>query len=209
MKIQTIETTKLHENPWNPNRLEGAKLDALRKMISEKGFVQPLVVRPHPDRDGEFEILDGAHRFRVMKELGKQEIECVVVSDEGKDAVLRTLAMNRLRGSEDPLALARTIADAAFKDKELCAYLAFEENEIAVMQELLSPPPEPDLTPEEIFSLLDFFLTVNEADYVKGILAQASKQELNGSDNIARAITKQRKNALALLAIIRRYEAGL
>jgi hypothetical protein len=77
------------------------------------------------------------------------------------------------------------------------------------MQELLSPPPEPDLMPEEIFVLLDFFFTADEANYVKGILAKASKSELEDSDNAAQTFTKQRKNALALLAIIRRYEAGL
>jgi len=209
MKIRKIAISKLRENPWNPNRMDESRLSALRRVIAEKGFVQPLLVRPHPEKKGGYEILDGAHRFRVLRELGRKEAECVVVNDADGDAVLRTLAMNRLRGCEDPDSLASAVAGAALADEVLAKYLAFDEGEIAAMREMLSPPPELNLEPEEEYVLLDFYLTAGEADYVKGVLGRAigNDGERESGAKAGSAIPRARRDAIALMTVMREYES--
>lgn len=49
----------------------------LRDAIAEHGQASPILVRPHPERDGRFMIVYGHRRVRVARELGR-EVRAVV-----------------------------------------------------------------------------------------------------------------------------------
>ncbi len=68
LKIQTVEVGKLHPNPWNPNRQDARTFEAERESIRNYGFIDPVTVREHPTINGEFEIIDGEHRWRAATE---------------------------------------------------------------------------------------------------------------------------------------------
>jgi hypothetical protein len=70
LKTVEVGVEQLVEAGWNPNRLSAKLLVKLRRSISEFGVVQNLVVRPHPDGSGRFEVLSGNQRLRVYRELG-------------------------------------------------------------------------------------------------------------------------------------------
>jgi len=56
---------------WDPERVA-----ELVKSISENGLKQPLQV--YPAGNGTYEIDDGNHRLKALKQLGWKEIPCMV-----------------------------------------------------------------------------------------------------------------------------------
>lgn len=101
-KIRRIRLEKLMPHPDNPNRMSRANFAKLVRNIKRTGQYEPLVVRPHPNLTGFFQIINGQHRCRALKALGHERVDAVVwsASDEDTDILLTTL--NRL-GSRDIL----------------------------------------------------------------------------------------------------------
>lgn len=56
--------------PRNPNRMQPHKYAALKEFIRKHGFAQDIVVRKHPTADGKWEIVDGHHRVKAVREIG-------------------------------------------------------------------------------------------------------------------------------------------
>ena len=123
-----IPTDDIDPDPANPNTVSGKLMDALRADIVERGFVQPVLVRPYK---GRYRIIDGEHRWRVLKEAGAETVPCVVDDAGEDDARLRLLTMNRLRGEFAPVKLAKVLAKLAeqMDEQELADRLGMEEEE--------------------------------------------------------------------------------
>jgi ParB/RepB/Spo0J family partition protein len=98
--IQQITLDKLLLHPANPNRMSRANFARLVRNIERTGCYEPLVVRPHPDRAGYFQIINGQHRHDALKKLGYETADAVVwnVDDEQTAVLLTTL--NRLGGRD-------------------------------------------------------------------------------------------------------------
>lgn len=127
VEVVDLDIDLIEPDPVNPNELDPATREALRREISDNGFVQPVVVRPHQNR---WLIVDGQHRWEVLKELGHKTVPCVV-DDAGEDeARMRLLTLNRLRGTFDIAKLSGVLA-------ELAAEMSEEE-----LRERLAIPPE-------------------------------------------------------------------
>ena len=43
------------------------EIDSLAKSIKERGILQPILVRPNPDNDNEYEIIAGERRWRAAQ----------------------------------------------------------------------------------------------------------------------------------------------
>lgn len=72
-----LRLDQLTENPRNPRRhFDPQKLAELAESISEKGIIEPLVVRPSGG-DG-FELVAGARRYRAAQQAGLETVPCVV-----------------------------------------------------------------------------------------------------------------------------------
>jgi len=99
-KITRIPLDKLVPNVDNPNWMSRASLAKLTRHIERTGYYEPLVVRPHPDKAGYFQIINGYHRFEALKELDHETADVVVwrVNDEQTAILLATL--NRLGGRD-------------------------------------------------------------------------------------------------------------
>ena len=74
-RIQDIPRAKIHESKTNPRRLfDEAKLADLAENIRQHGVLQPILVRPLPDREpGTSELVAGGRRLRASK-LAKREV---------------------------------------------------------------------------------------------------------------------------------------
>lgn len=99
-KIRHIPLDKLIPHPENPNRMGRANFGKLMRHIKQTEYYEPLVVRPHPERRGCFQIINGHHRCEALRKLGHTTAQAVVwnVSDEQTDILLATL--NRLGGRD-------------------------------------------------------------------------------------------------------------
>ena len=106
MEVTNIKIDLIAPNDWNPNIIQEDILAKLRAEIRQKGLTQPITVRSSGNG---YEIVDGEHRWRVCKDLGWQEIPCIVQDYSDTEAKIKTLQLNYLRGSAIPIKLASLI----------------------------------------------------------------------------------------------------
>lgn len=138
-----LKLDDLIPNTWNPNVLQGVIFEKLETNIIETlketgGSLPPIVVRPHPDQDGKYEIIDGFHRYKVYKKLGKDEIDSFVVDADDKFARLLTGNLNYLRGEKNPeryTALLVQLMDEGMSSTELASLVPEDETDV---QDLVS-----------------------------------------------------------------------
>jgi ParB family transcriptional regulator, chromosome partitioning protein len=70
-----ISIDRLEPNPNQP-RIEIGDLSELIASISEKGVLEPLLVRPS-EVGGRFMIISGERRYRAAREAGLRELPCI------------------------------------------------------------------------------------------------------------------------------------
>lgn len=132
--LRDLPLELLEPNPWNPNRMGGANLARLRRELA-RGFLCPILVRPLA---GRYQIVDGEHRFRLARELGRKSMPCVIATLSESEARIKTLQMNGLRGENDPTLLGRLLLDlrAAHDPDRLAALLPWDAAEIESLTRL-------------------------------------------------------------------------
>ena len=109
MEITLIKTESIVPNDYNPNVVVEDNMAKLRVEIARKGLPEPIIVRSRGD--GGYTIVDGEHRWRICRELGWQEIPCIVQDYDDKEAKIKTVQLNYLRGQAVPVLLASLIHD--------------------------------------------------------------------------------------------------
>ena len=168
MRIEKLWLSKIRENSHNPNEMPRDMFDSLVATIRDHGYLQPILVRPAGDG---YEIVDGAHRYRALKALGKRKALCIIVPADVKAAKLFTLSMNRLRGRLDNFKVAKLIGGMS---PELTAkYLAYREKERREIQSLMSGIPKfkmPKIERPPMPLVMDFFLSRDDAARVREAL---------------------------------------
>lgn len=108
--IREIPLKQLVESKLNP-RKTFAGMDDLTASIKEQGILVPLIVRE--SKDG-FEILAGARRFRVAKELGFEHVPCRIlagISAGETEAIEVILTENLQRENVHPMEEADVFAE--------------------------------------------------------------------------------------------------
>ena len=89
-KIVPIDS--IHENTWNPNQMKKSVYDFLKRSIKKRGFIQPIITTE------EGTIIDGAHRYRALKELGATKVEVKVLHLTEAEAKSETINFNLTKG---------------------------------------------------------------------------------------------------------------
>ena len=132
--------------------------EAARRTSQRTGRYPFVVVRPHPEEPGQFQILDGHHRVEILRDLGHTEARCDVWNVDDREAKLLLATLNRLEGQDSPIRRAQLI-------HELLGEMS--------LPDLAGLLPETDKQLEELESLLQF-----PAEEIAALLAeQAAEQE--------------------------------
>lgn len=148
MEITYLSVDILHGNDWNPNKQKDLTFNKLVENMQEIGFVEPVMVRPHPEKEEEYEIVSGHHRVEAAKIVGYTEVPCIVQLDFDEDmAKVQLVRMNVLRGELDPMKFTKLFNDMAEKygedlTKDMMAMVdakAFDKLYVDVKNEL---PPD-------------------------------------------------------------------
>lgn len=180
-----------------------AKYRELVESIRRIGFVQHALVRSLEDNEEEFEIVDGHHRCKAMRELGELFVPCIVLEGD-EDPRVVALAMNRLRGETD-LAVAsimiEELMDAGLSTEDL-SITGFSAKELQDLVDALESPDDPSLddiagtdVPEEIGSdvarpfLLELtFRSKADLDVVRRALRKAAGKGVELGEGLMRLI---------------------
>jgi hypothetical protein len=77
--------------------------EGMKQVVLQQGRLPPIVVRDHPDQAGQFEIIDGFHRWKVVKKLKRPQIDIFSLGKVTESmARILTVTFNRIHGESDP-----------------------------------------------------------------------------------------------------------
>lgn len=100
---QIIAIEKLFPNPDQPRRdFSPEALEDLASSIRQKGVIQPLIVRPHPMRDG-YEIVAGERRWRASQIAGLHELPVLVRDFDDTEVIEVAIIENIQRADLNPV----------------------------------------------------------------------------------------------------------
>jgi ParB family chromosome partitioning protein len=76
---QTLPTDQIYPNPDQPRRtFDDQAMNDLTASVSEKGIIQPLIVRRKPSGNGAYEIVAGERRWRAAQRAQLHQVPVIV-----------------------------------------------------------------------------------------------------------------------------------
>lgn len=102
--VRDIPIELIHANPEQPRRaFPPEELADLERSIRDKGVLQPILVRPSPRTEGEFEIVAGERRWRAGQQAGLSVIPALVRTLNDERAYEISIVENVQREDLNPL----------------------------------------------------------------------------------------------------------
>ncbi len=104
--VIAVPFEKVIPNTYNPNKVAPPEFKLLYKSIKEDGYTMPIVCY-HSEKDDTYIIVDGFHRYRVMKEyhdIYEREngmLPVSVINKPIENRMASTVRHNRARGNHD------------------------------------------------------------------------------------------------------------
>jgi ParB/RepB/Spo0J family partition protein len=140
LETRVVAISSLHPNPWNPNRQTDRVYQAERDSIREYGFIDPVTVRHHPEREGEWQIIDGEHRWRAARDEGYTEVLIGILPPMTDAAAKKlTIILNETRGESDVTLLGKLLAEIQREQAEdLTVGLPYSDSELEHLLSLAS-----------------------------------------------------------------------
>jgi len=194
-------------HPLNSNVMSEDLQEKLRAHIKRTGRYPYLVVRPHPDEPGKFQVLDGHHRVAILRELGHREARCDVWEVDDREARLLLATLNRLQGQDLPIRRAQLIhellGDMRADDlagllpetdkqlEELHALLEFPADEVAAMLE------EQAEEAEKVLPRVMTFVVTPDQEKVIEQAVEAASDGTTGRDRKARGLANLARHFLS------------
>lgn len=142
--IVAVPIEKIQANEYNPNAVAPPEMELLYDSIKQDGYTMPIVCYYNKDKDI-YEIVDGFHRYRVMKEhndIYERENGMMPVSVIDKpieERMASTIRHNRARGSHDVDLMSNIIAELhtlGKSDKWISQHLGMELDEIIRLKQI-------------------------------------------------------------------------
>lgn len=136
--VQWIPIEQIESNDYNPNNVGSTELTLLYQSIAHDGYTQPIVTIYDPDK-GKYVIVDGFHRYYVMKVNRDIYDSCygmlpvVVIDKTINDRMASTIRHNRARGKHSIQGMSNLIfqmLDNGWNDAEICNELGMEAEEL-------------------------------------------------------------------------------
>lgn len=114
--VIAVPVEKIQANAYNPNMVAPPEMKLLYKSILEDGYTMPIVCYYLKEED-KYEIVDGYHRYRVIKEhkdIYERENGClpvVVIDKDLSNRMASTIRHNRARGTHSIELMTNIVAD--------------------------------------------------------------------------------------------------
>lgn len=157
MEWKTLKISELHPAKYNPRKKLKAgdkEYEKIKNSILEFGYVEPIIV------NYDMTIIGGHQRLTVLKDMGYDEVQCVVVhiEDESKVKALN-IALNKITGVWDEQMLADLLVDLQSADFNT-DFTGFEAPEI---EQLFSKVYDKDVKEDDF----DVDKALEEESFVK------------------------------------------
>ncbi|WP_420396401.1 ParB/RepB/Spo0J family partition protein [Nioella sp.] len=143
----TVPIESVRPNPDQPRRaFTQEALEELSASIAEKGIIQPLIVRPDPSSEGQFQIVAGERRWRAAQMAQLHEVPVIVRDFDDTEVLEVAIIENIQRADLNPVEEAmgyRQLMDRFNHTQErLATAMGKSRSHIANLMRLLSLPEE-------------------------------------------------------------------
>lgn len=136
----------VHRNPDQPRRhFAEAEIAELEASVRDKGVLQPILVRPSPKTQGEYEIVAGERRWRAAQQAGLRAIPALVrVLDDDhafEIAIIENVQREDLNAMEEAQAYATLMRRMAYTQEKAAEAVGKSRSHVANTLRLLQLPP--------------------------------------------------------------------
>ena len=145
--IGSLGADLLEPGPFQPRGpVMDSDLSELAASIRAQGLLQPLLVRPHPQLPGRYQIIAGERRWRASKLAGLSEVPCFIRAMPDADASAAALVENLQRQDLNPIEEAqgfrRLLDDFGLTQEELGKAIGKSRSHVANCLRLLALPDQ-------------------------------------------------------------------
>ncbi|KYC67155.1 hypothetical protein B4100_3791 [Heyndrickxia coagulans] len=134
-----MPTEKVVANDYNPNKVATPEMKLLKLSIELDGVTMPVVTYYDKERDM-YEVVDGFHRYTVLKDYFKSDVIPVSVIDKPLDERMgSTIRHNRARGTHQIRSMSDIVIDLSkdgWSDEEICKKLGMELDEVIRLKQI-------------------------------------------------------------------------
>ena len=145
--IKKLSISVLVSNKFQPRKIfDEESLKDLTNSISERGIIQPIIVRKSNDDKAKFEIIAGERRWLAAQKAGLHEVPVVITeADDLKSlefAIVENVQRNDLNAIEEAQGYQRLIKDFSYDQEKVSKFIGKSRSHIANFLRLLTLPPE-------------------------------------------------------------------
>lgn len=146
-EIRLVPVEWINPGPWQPRRIfDKAALEELAQSMAENGIVQPILVRPNPEKEGRYQLIAGERRWRAAQIARLHDIPTIIRELSDKQAAELSLIENIQRQDLSAIEEARgyrVLIDAhSYTQDDLASIVGKSRPHIANMMRLLNLPEE-------------------------------------------------------------------
>lgn len=180
--IQSLPVDIIERGRYQPRHdFNPEALQELADSILAQGVVQPIVVRPHPDKPGLYELIAGERRWRATQLAGMHDIPVVIrdVSDQAAMAMglIENIQREELNPMEQAFALQRLIDEFSLTHQEAAEAVGRSRVAVSNLLRLLS-------LQEEVKKLLE--AGELEMGHARAMLALEGGEQIKAAREVAK-----------------------
>ena len=143
---QAVSIDKLQPGPFQPRtNFHADTLAELVESIQARGVLQPLLVRPHPQQSGCYQIIAGERRWRAAQKAGLHEVPVLVRDLNDVNSMAAALVENLQRQDLNPIeegeGFRRLLEEFGLTQEQLGAAVGKSRSHVANAIRLLNLPP--------------------------------------------------------------------
>jgi ParB-like chromosome segregation protein Spo0J len=134
----SVDLKDVYANDYNPNVVAKPEMELLKTSIVQNGFCFPIVVIK--DKKNKYCVVDGFHRYTVMKDYLKQDKIAVVVLDQTiEERITATVQFNRARGTHQILDMSKLVLKLikqGLTDSEIMKKMGMDAEEVLRLKQI-------------------------------------------------------------------------
>ena len=142
-----VPIERIHPNSDQPRQVfDEDGLEELAASIRSRGVIQPLVLRPHPSRPAEYQIVAGERRWRAAQRAQMHALPAVIreMSDTEvlEVAIIENVQRTDLNPIEEAMALRQLVDRFGHTQERLAEALGKSRSHVANLLRLLALPDD-------------------------------------------------------------------
>lgn len=131
--VKMVPIDLVEANDYNPNFVDSVNMDLLITSIDQNGFCYPIVTIFDHEKN-KFVIIDGYHRYKLLRDHYKSDVCPVVVLNHNiNERMTATVQFNRARGKhkiDGDANIVVMLSKNGMSDSDISKYLGMDQDEV-------------------------------------------------------------------------------